>query len=46
MKEGIAGDLAGDEGLSSRERALVDMAVRTKLCVDHLDAWLIASLPW
>lgn len=34
-------DLGGEDSVSAQRRALVDMAVRTRLYVDHLDAFLM-----
>lgn len=34
-------DLGGEENLSAQELGLVDMAARTRLYVDHLDAYLM-----
>jgi hypothetical protein len=34
-------DLGGDMTVSAQQRAVVDLAVRTKLFVDSLDAWLM-----
>jgi hypothetical protein len=32
-------DLGGEESLSTQEKVLVDVALRTKLFLDHVDAW-------
>jgi hypothetical protein len=40
----LIADLGGLESLCSQERALVDLAVRTKLFVERLDAWLLQEL--
>ena len=34
-------DLGGEAVISAQQRALVDLATRTKLYVDSLDAWLV-----
>lgn len=34
-------DLGGEENISAQKRALVDLAVRTRLYVDHVDAFLM-----
>jgi len=34
-------DLGGEDSVSAQRRALVDMAVRTRLYIDHVDAWLM-----
>jgi hypothetical protein len=36
-------DLGGEAASSAQKRALVDLAVRTKLYVDSIDAWLVAQ---
>lgn len=40
-KDELLRDLGGKESVSAQKRALVDAAVRTKLYVDHLDAFLM-----
>jgi hypothetical protein len=37
----LIGDLGGEDAVTAQQRALVDVATRTKLYVDHLDAWLM-----
>ncbi len=37
----LLSDLGGEESVSAQQMALVDMAVRTRLYVDSLDAWLM-----
>jgi hypothetical protein len=37
----VLDDLGGDANVSAQQRAVVDVAVRTKLYVDSLDAWLM-----
>ena len=34
-------DLGGEENVSAQKRALVDLAVRTRLYIDHCDAFLM-----
>lgn len=34
-------DLGGDTAISTQQAALVDLAVRTKLLLDSVDAWLL-----
>lgn len=34
-------DLGGPEALTTQKRALVDLAVRTKLMLDSIDAWIL-----
>jgi hypothetical protein len=41
-KELIA-DLGGETALSAQQRALIDAVVRTRLFLDHLDAWLLGQ---
>jgi hypothetical protein len=36
-------DLGGEENLSAQRQALIDLAVRTRLFVDHLDSYLLAQ---
>jgi hypothetical protein len=40
-KDELLDALGGDEAVSPQQRALVDLAVRTKLYVDSIDAWLM-----
>lgn len=37
----LLADLGGEAAVSAQERAVVDLAVRSKLYVDSLDAWLM-----
>ena len=37
----LLSDLGGEESVSAQKMALVDMAVRTRLYVDSLDAWIM-----
>ena len=37
----LLADLGGEENVSSQQTALVEMATRTRLYVDSLDAWLM-----
>jgi hypothetical protein len=39
----LIADLGGEEAVSAQERTLVELAVRTRLYVDSLDAWIIAQ---
>jgi hypothetical protein len=41
-KELIA-DLGGEPALSAQQRALIDAVVRTRLFLEHLDAWLLGQ---
>jgi len=38
----LIADLGGDDAISTQQLALVDMAVRTKLLVDSVDAYVLA----
>ena len=40
-RDELIGDLGGDAVISMRQRALVDLVVRTKLMLDSVDAWLL-----
>lgn len=40
-RQELLSDLGGEDCVSAQRRALVDMAVRTRLYVDHVDAWLM-----
>jgi hypothetical protein len=40
-RDELIGDLGGDAAISTQQRALVDLAVRTKLMLDSIDAWLL-----
>ena len=40
-KEQIIFDLGGSEAVSAQRMALIDMAVRTRLFIEHCDAWLM-----
>jgi hypothetical protein len=39
----IVRDLGGDEAVSAQERAVLDLAVKTKLLLDSVDAWLLTQ---
>jgi hypothetical protein len=39
----LIADLGGEENLTTSERALVDLAVRDRLLLDSVDAWLLAE---
>jgi len=36
-------DLGGEEALSTQQRALVELAVRDRLLLESVDAWLLAQ---
>lgn len=40
-RDELVADLGGDAAISTQQRALVDLAVRTKLMLDSVDAWLL-----
>src|SRR6266446_6288907 len=40
----LIGDLGGDDAITTQQRALVELAVRTKLLVDSVDAYVL-SMP-
>lgn len=40
-RDELIGDLGGDTVVSTQQRALVDLVVRTKLMLDSIDAWLL-----
>jgi hypothetical protein len=39
----LIADLGGESEVSTQQKALVDLAVRTKLLLDSLDAWLLSQ---
>ena len=39
----LIADLGGDAAISAQQRALIEVATRTRLYVDHLDAFLMAQ---
>jgi hypothetical protein len=39
----IVQDLGGEEAISAQQMALLELAVRTKLLLDGLDAWLLGQ---
>lgn len=42
-RQELMADLGGETALSAQQRALVETAVRTRLFLEHLDAWLLAQ---
>ena len=40
-RQELLADLGGEDAVSAQQRALVDMAVRTRLYIDHADAFLL-----
>jgi hypothetical protein len=40
-KQELCRDLGGEESLTVQERTLVDLALRTKLLIDHVDTFLM-----
>ena len=41
FKEDLLTDLGGSENISTQELALVDLACRARLFLNHIDAWLM-----
>ncbi len=41
-QEGLILDLGGDEAISTQKRALIEIAMREKLLLDSIDAWLLS----
>jgi len=39
----LIADLGGEDNVSTQQRALVDLAVKAKLLLDSVDAWLLAQ---
>ena len=39
----LVADLGGEEALSTQQHAIIDLAVRTKLFLDSIDAWLLVQ---
>jgi hypothetical protein len=39
----LVADLGGEADLTAAQLALVELAVRTRLYIDHVDAWLMAG---
>src|SRR5262245_23488043 len=39
----LVADLGGRDTLSTQQAALVDLAVRTKLMIDSIDAWILTQ---
>jgi hypothetical protein len=39
----LTSDLGGDEAISTAEKQIVDLAVRTKLMLDSIDAWILTQ---
>ncbi len=37
----LVADLGGEEAISTQQQAVVDLAVRTKVLLDSVDAWLL-----
>jgi hypothetical protein len=40
-RDELIADLGGDDAISTQQRALVDLVVRTKLILDSVDAWVL-----
>ena len=43
-RTGLVADLGGEDGISTQQRALVEVAVRTKLMLDGVDAYVLGEL--
>jgi hypothetical protein len=41
MRGQLIADLGGPDMISTQERSIVDLAVRTKLLLDSIDTWLL-----
>ncbi len=42
-RQELIDDLGGTDAVSTQERAIVDLAVKTKLLLDSIDAWLLTQ---
>lgn len=42
-RDELIGDLGGQTAISTQQRALVDLVVRTKLMLDSVDTWLLTQ---
>ena len=42
-RQELVADLGGEAALSAQQRALIETAVRTRLFLEHLDAWLLGQ---
>ncbi len=42
-RQDLIQDLGGPDAVSTQERAIIDLAVRTKLLLDSVDAWLLTQ---
>jgi hypothetical protein len=42
-KAELLADLGGEANLSAQQRALVELSVRTRLYIDHADAWILSQ---
>jgi hypothetical protein len=38
-------DLGGNDNISTQQAALIDLAVKSKLIIDSIDAWLLTQTP-
>jgi hypothetical protein len=42
-RKDLIADLGGEDAISAQQRALIEHATRTRLYVDHLDAFLMSQ---
>jgi hypothetical protein len=42
----LVADLGGEDSLSTQEKALIDLATRTKVQLDLVDVWLFKQPRW
>jgi len=42
-RKDLVGDLGGEDAISTQQAALVDLAVKSKLILDSIDAWLLVQ---
>ncbi len=42
-RQGLINDLGGEDKISTAQRAIIDMAVRTFLLLEHIDQWVLSN---
>ncbi len=42
-RQGLIDDLGGEDKVSTAQRAIIDMAVRTFLLLEHIDRWVLST---